>query len=429
MTASEVLLRCLHLLLVLGVAVLVVRVGRILARRTRQPEVIGEIAAGLMVGPTLVGLFGSHTFHLLVPDGILSDLKLISEAGLILFMVGLVGKHPTGSNRPEGRPIGWVVAGSFLPAFGMGLLLAGWVVLTHDEVARGSAPLASFLLILAVSMSVTAVPVLARILADQGFAGTEIGRSALLSAIVIDAMAWLLIPVAVGLKSGKVGGFLQAVAVLAAGTLAAGALRLLLRTRFSIRTGARFPKVAALLVGALAITMALTMEHYGMTSIVGALMAGLAVPTGNKAVWQPVVETVTKAGQALVPVFFVVSGVTVLTKALGSASLTLIVLVTVLGLVGKGVGGYVGARKGGYSPFEALRIGTLMNTRGLTELIVLQVGYSAGVLSATLYLAFVVMSLVTTALTGPALMLVDRAEFRRRPVVANSLVTAGGFRE
>ncbi|MFD4370803.1 cation:proton antiporter [Streptomyces sp. NPDC058486] len=415
MTAPELLLRAAHLLAVLSAAVLVVRAGRLTARATRQPEVIGEIVAGLLVGPVLIRLAGPETFHTLLPGPVLDDLKTLSEVGLVLFMVGLAGHLDTGAAGSRSKPTWWLVAGSFLPSFATGLLLAGWVLLTDDQAARGSAPLASFLLVVAVSMSITAVPVLARILDDRGLVDTDTGRTTLLAAVVIDCLAWLLLPVAVGLRSGDIGGFLRAAGVLAAGILAAVAVRALLGTRVLTRACARTPRAAALLLAAFAVALAFTMKEHGMTAIVGALLAGLAVPHRRHPAWKPPVASVTKVGHALVPVFFVVSGVTVLTDALRSAPLVLIALTILLGITGKAVGGYAGARLGRYGHFDALRAGALMNTRGLTELIVLQLGYSAGVLTGTLYLSLLAMALVTTALTGPALLAIDRAEHRRLP--------------
>ncbi|WP_411107011.1 cation:proton antiporter [Streptomyces sp. cmx-4-9] len=430
MPLSDHLLNLPHVAMALAAAVVVVVAGRLVARRTGQPEVIGELAAGLLVGPLLIGLLGRDRFAALLPAHVLKDLGFLAEAGLVLFMVSLVGKLRRGASAPKAGSKagsnGWVVLGSFLPAFATGLLLAGWVMWAGGADVRGSAPTPSFMLMTAVSLSITAVPVLARILADRGMTDTEAGRTALLSSLVIDAIAWLLLLVAVGLNSGQFSGFLRAVAVLGAAVLTALALRGLLSTRLSSRLCARFPTGTAVLIGAVAIAMAFTMKEQGMTAIIGAVLAGLAVPTRQEALWAPVVDAISRVGLFLMPVFFVVSGVTVLTKGFGTATVTLVVLVLALGVVGKAGGGYLGARIGRHTPFDALRIGVLMNTRGLTELVVLQVGYSAGVLTAPLYLAFVVMALVTTALTGPALRLVDRAEFRSRPPVPGPVMAERG---
>ncbi|MFC0843808.1 cation:proton antiporter [Streptomyces noboritoensis] len=241
MTASELLLRAAHVLAVLSAAVLVVKAGRALARTTRQPEVIGEIVAGLLIGPVLVRLLGTEAFEVFLPDPVLDDLKTIAEAGLVLFMVGLAGHFHRGPAGSTGRHTWWLIAGSFLPAFAAGMLLGGWILLTDDHAARGSAPLPAFLVVLAVSMSITAVPVLARILDDRGFADTDTGRSALLAAIVIDAVAWLLLPVAVGLRDGDLGEFLRAAAVLSMGSLTVLAARALLATRTAGGTARALP--------------------------------------------------------------------------------------------------------------------------------------------------------------------------------------------
>ena len=164
--------------------------------------------------------------------------------------------------------------------------------------------------------------------------------------------------------------------------------------------------------------MALTVERLGLTAIFGAVLVGLAIPAGKDGPWTATAASVAKAGRALVPVFFVVTGITVLTSAFAAASWALIVIATTLGALGKLGGGYLGARRGGQSRRTSARVGVLMNTRGLTELIVLKVGYSAGILSAPLFLALVVMALTTTAMTGPLLLLIDRMELRRRPVPA-----------
>ncbi|MGC0419059.1 cation:proton antiporter [Embleya sp. AB8] len=427
MGAANSVIRPAHLLAVLGVVVLIVLAGRFAARRARQPEVVGELTAGILAGPLAVRLLGRDTFDDVLPGEVLHDLKLLAEAGLVLFLVGLTHKLRTGSPAPARRATGWVVAGALLPALAAGGLLAGWVLLDGDPVVRGTAPVAALVLMLAVSLSVTAVPVLARILTDRGMTDTGVGRLALTSAIVIDAVSWLLLTVTVGLAKGSVEGFLRSMAVLGCGAAAAVLLRLVLRARAASRLCARAPWGAAVLVGAVAVAMAITMERQGMTAIIGAALAGLAVPATPG--WDPVVHAVTRVGRSLVPVFFVVTGVTVLTKDLGSAPLVLIALATFLGIAGKAVGGYLGARLGAQSHWDALRIGALMNTRGLTELIVLQVGHRAGILTTPLFLALVVMALVTTALTGPSLLGVDRAELRRRGAGQSSPVGARALPE
>jgi Kef-type K+ transport system membrane component KefB len=279
-------------------------------------------------------------------------------------------------------------------------------------------------LLVAVTLAITAVPVLARILTDRDMAGTVSGRLAMTAAIVMDTGGWLLLAVAVGLRSGNLAGFLQSVGVLVGGAVVALGIRRVLRTEAAGRLCARLPRTTAVLLAAVAIAVALTVEHLGLTSILGAALVGLAVPV-NEAPWARTVGLVSGVGRALVPVFFVVTGVSVLIGAFSAAPWTLIAVVIVLGVAGKLGGGYVGARLGGQSRKVAVQVGTMMNTRGLTELIVLQVGYSSGILTAPLLLALVIMALATTALTGPLLLAVDRRTADVLPVAAELGSAAG----
>ncbi|MDG5801154.1 cation:proton antiporter [Streptomyces ossamyceticus] len=406
MTASDRLLDLVHLAAALGVAVALAAVGRRAARAARQPEVIGEIVAGLLVGPALVRLLGAQTFGTLLPGDIRDGLHLVAEAGLVLFMVGLAHELRLGSVRPSARATGWVVAGSFLPTMALGALLAGWLV-NGDPAVRGDAPLPAFVLTLAVCLSITAVPVLARILTDRAITDTDPGRTALTSAIVIDAIAWLTLAVAVGLRTGRLGTLLGSLAALTAGLAMTYVLRRLLNGHRVEGLCGRHPGAAVVLIGATAIALALALEEAGMTAVFGAVLAGLAVPARPNSPWSRAVTSVTRIGRTLLPVFFVVSGLTVLTQGLGSTSFVLIALTTLLGTVGKVLGGYAGARLGGQGHGVGLRVGALMNTRGLTEIIVLQIAYDARILTTPVYVGFLVMALVTTALTSPLLRLVD----------------------
>ncbi|MEU8352814.1 cation:proton antiporter, partial [Streptomyces sp. NPDC048845] len=275
----------------------------------------------------------------------------------------------------------------------------------------------------AVAMSITAVPVLARILTDRGMSGTAAGGLALGSAITIDALGWLGLTVALGLGAGDAAGALRAAAALALGAAGALTVRYAMRTRAGRRLPARLPRTAALLLAAVALLVSFGMEHLGMTAVLGAAMVGFAIPRDKPAPWAGAAASVGRAGRALAPAFFVVTGITVLDESLTSVPWPLIVAAVVLGCLGKGVGGYLGARLGGCSSFESRQIGVLMNSRGLTELIVLQAGLSAGLLTEALVLALIVMAVTTTVMTGPLLMLLDRTAApapRRVPVPTES---------
>ncbi|MFD5655097.1 cation:proton antiporter [Streptomyces sp. NPDC127039] len=419
-----------HLAALLAAILLLARVGRGLARRLRQPGVIGEIVVGLLAGPAVLHLFGRDTFDAVLPGSALDALKVVTEAGLVLFLVGLAHELRAASGT-ERRATAWVAAGSLVPPLCAGALLAGYVLLADDPVVRGSAPTAAFVLMVAVTMSITAVPVMARILADRGMNNTSAGRLALSAAVAIDAVGWLLCMLAISLGAGSATGFLRSLLGIAAGAAGALAVRYGLRVTAVRKACARRPRTATAVLGATALAVASAVEHLGMTAILGAALVGLAIPTGDGTPWSPMVATLTRTGRALVPAFFVVTGVTVLDQAFSRLSWTLVVTALVLACAGKGIGGYLGARLGGQPPAASRRIAVLMNARGLTELIMLQAGLAAGILTAPLVLALTVMAVATTAVTGPLLGLLDRGAGEVEPPTPNppvAVAAEGGIR-
>lgn len=393
------------LVAVLGVA----WAGRVAARALGQPEVIGEVTGGLLTGPVMLALVGSHAFHLLLPASVLSTLKLVGDAGLALFLVGLTQELRAGSSWVSRRAASWVAFGALVPALCAGALLAGWVLLVNEPALRGTAPLPAFVLFVAVALSVTAVPVLARILADRGQMSTPTGRLAMAGAVIVDAAGWILLSVVLGLNAGSAAGTLRVLTAMAAAALAAVLLRRVLRTRLPVAAAVRWPRLATLGVAAAAIAVTVAAAHLGISMIFGAVVFGLSLPVAESPAWAAAVAPVITVGQAFVPVFFVVTGITVVTSALGPPPWALLVLAVALGILGKIGGGYLGSRLAGQSRPAALRTGVLMNTRGLTELIVLQAGFSAGIATPPMFLGLVVMALATTAMTGPLLSLLDRA--------------------
>ncbi|MFF4184797.1 cation:proton antiporter [Streptomyces sp. NPDC001691] len=421
-----------HVLVVLVGILLVARVGRAVARVLGQPEVVGEIGVGLLSGPAVIVLFGRPGLDAVLPGPVFGVVKLVSQAGLVLFLVGLAHRLGAESGGPSRRGTLWVAAGALVPPLVTGLLLAGLVIVTDDRAARGGAPLPAFVLMVAVSMSITAVPVMARILAGRGMTRSAAGRTALAAAVVLDAVGWLLLTLAIGLGKGSPAGSLHSARALAFGAGCALAVRFALRTRIARTACVRAPRTAAVALGATALAVALAMERLGMTAILGAALVGFAIPRGENAPWERPVTSVARLGKALAPAFFVVTGITVLTGSFADTSWPLIVAAVVLGCAGKGIGGYAGARRGGLPPAAARRVAILMNTRGLTELVVLQAGLSSGILTGPLVLALIVMALTTTAMTGPLLGLLDRKESHLAigalAVATEAVATEGGAR-
>jgi Kef-type K+ transport system membrane component KefB len=333
---------------------------------------------------------------------VLAGLREIGTAGVVLFLVGLARHLLPSRTGDSPRGIGWMTVGAFVVPSLLGGALAWWLLLSGDAGLRGSRSTFSFVLMVVVALSVTAVPVLARIINERALDGTLVARIGMSTAVLIDVAAWLLLGVALSADNGGLAATLMSALVLAGGFGLAMMIRRLLSMR-PTRWAGRFPLVTAALLGVFAIVTATMTGRAGLTEVIGAILAGLAIPHERR--WTRVVNRVSWAGRKLMPVFFVLAGVGVFTEPLTRFPWLVFVVATALAIVGKVGGGYLGARLGGQSHDTALTLGVLLNTRGLTEIVVLQAGYSAGILSSSLFLALLAMALLTTALTGPLLTL------------------------
>ncbi|MDN3060080.1 cation:proton antiporter [Streptomyces hygroscopicus] len=427
----------LQALAALAVVLALARPARRAATLVRQPPVIGEIALGLVVVPLLTTAAGPDLVGTLLPSRVTDHLHTVGLAGLALYLTG-VG-HSARPRRGELSPrsYGRLLAGSLLPGLLAGVLLSVWVVWRDAPGERGAAPTAALVLLLAAAFAVTAVPVLARILTDRGIEDTTEGRLSLLVAVSIDALTWLVLTAALAAAAEGGGRLVRALAVIVGGVGAAVLLRRLLGRAAVGRLCARRPAAAASVLGAVAVAAAVATERAGLTAIFGAVLVGLAVPRdgeqtskdeelgprdGEPGARTGVVRAVERCGRLFVPVFFVTAGLQVSTDGPDGFSWATFALVLLLATAAKLGGGYAGARLARLPAGTALRFGVLMNTRGLTEIAVLQAGLSAGILSPGLFLALVLMALVTTAATGPLLSLTDR---RRAAVGAPARPTTG----
>jgi Kef-type K+ transport system membrane component KefB len=430
-----------QLLLGLAVIITLARVFGTAARRIGQPPVIGEILAGVLIGPTL---FGTTVVDQLFPTAeVRPALAGLANVGLVLFMfiVGYELDHAL--VRGAKRVAVSVSVGSVLIPFGLGVALALWLA-RHHGVSR----VPPFALFIGAAMSVTAFPVLARILTDRGMHRIEVGSLALASAAVDDVVAWSLLAVVVMIGSSGGGDQWHLLFTLPYLLVMLLAVRPLLRRLRDARqrAGRLTPHILAVVLVGLLLSCYLT-EWLGLHAIFGAFLFGAVMPRTGGAVTPAGVAT-PRASSAppagadvlraeilerleqvsvllLLPVFFVFSGMRVDLSTLDLRGVLELSLILLVAIVGKFAGAYAGARLCRVPGRQAGALATLMNTRGLTEIVILTVGLQLKILDTQLFSMMVVMALVTTSMAGPLLRVIYPRRRVEREVAAAERAALG----
>ena len=391
-------------LLQLLVLLLVAKGAGALVRRLGQPAVIGEMAAGLMMGPLVLGSLLPVLHGAVFPVSSLGALGLLSQLGVLMFLLVAGAELDLGALRGRRRFAITVSHAGIAVPFLLGVLLALWLYPAHGPAGVG---FTSFALFVGVSLSITAFPVLLRILADRGITHTPLGQTAIACAALGDATAWCLLAliVAAAQASGWGPATFSLVCVVAFIGLMLGVARPWFARRV-IPAGHEARWLLALLV--LTLACALVTELLGIHALFGAFAAGVAA-SGNAQLRALVVARVEPlAVTLLLPLFFAMTGLRLRADALQASDLLLCALVIAVATLGKLAGTWGAARSLQMPAREAWRLGVLMNTRGLMELIVLNLGYELGLLGDRLFAVLVIMALVTTAMTGPLLNLIER---------------------
>nr|WSW57396.1 cation:proton antiporter [Streptomyces sp. NBC_00998] len=385
------------LLLGLAAIVILARVLGALARRLGQPAVIGEVLAGIALGPTL---FHGAISDALFPVSIRPLLSALAAVGVAVFMFIVGLEWDAKLIRGSGSLAVGISFSSIVLPFGLGMLLALYLM---DE--YGSDNQTAFMLFMGIAMSITAFPVLARILTDRKMTRTPLGVVALACASIDDVLAWSVLAAVVAI-SGAAGGdewrILLAIPYLL-GMLFV--LRPLLQRYVARRPGLRLtPTVFGCIVAGLLLSAAAT-EWVGLHYIFGAFLFGVVLPrTGTEQLQSQVHERLGEMnGTLLLPVFFLVAGLKVDLSGLNMDGLGALALILLVAVGGKFIGAFAAARLNRMPVRQSAALATLMNTRGLTELIVLNVGLQLGFLDKGLYSLMVVMAVVTTAMAGPLL--------------------------
>jgi Kef-type K+ transport system membrane component KefB len=403
-TAADALRRPLALLIIqLLVIVLATQTMGSLASLLRQPAVVGELAAGLLLGPSVVGHFWPGAYTFLFPESSLDILRLLSQVGVILFMFS-VGLDVDASHLIQRAPTAIAVSHfSIVVPF---LLGVGTSLLLFPQHAPPGVPFHAFALFMGIALSITAFPVLARILDERGMTRTPLGTTALACAAVGDVTAWVLLAMVVTLvTAGGIGGTLGFMigALALFGSAMVWMVRPWLGRAFEHARGAlNRPQIGQVLIVLMA--SALLTEIIGIHALFGAFLAGVIMPPSLELRQQLRDRLESFSSIFLLPIFFVYTGLRTEVGLLNDAAdWAVCVGIILTAVAGKLLGSMLAARWSGTTWHDAFVLGALMNTRGLMELVALNVGYDLGILSPQMFTMLVLMALVTTAMTGPLL--------------------------
>jgi Kef-type K+ transport system membrane component KefB len=397
----------LHVLLALVAVIVLGRVLGAALQSVGQPPVVGEVLAGIVLGPSLLGRIAPHASAYMLPPSVAPFLNVVAQLGIILYMF-LVGLE-LNADLVRRRAHATVATShaSIVAPFVLGSALA---LFLYPRLSTSDVSFTSFALFMGIAMSITAFPVLARILTDRGISKSELGAVALTCAAADDVTAWCLLALVVGVTQARIEDAIG-VSVLTLGYIAIMFLAVRpMVVRIISRFDDRRPTAQVLaLVGVL--LSALATEWIGVHAVFGAFLFGAVIPH-NSAVARTLTDHLEDVVTILLlPAFFAFTGMRTEIGLISGSQWLLCGLIILVATIGKFGGSFVAARLTGLDWRSAAGLGVLMNTRGLMELIVLNIGLDLRVISPVLFTMMVLMALVTTVATTPALQLlgIDRA--------------------
>jgi Kef-type K+ transport system membrane component KefB len=397
------------LLLQIVTIILVARLFSWGCRKIGQPAVIGEIAAGIVLGPSLIGMYFPEFSTFLFPEQSLGNLGLLSQIGLVLFMFVIGMELDLKVLQKQAHEAVVISHASIIIPFALGVGLAYFI---YQSFAPQGVPFVSFALFLGIAMSITAFPVLARIVQERGIHKTKLGTVVLTCAAADDITAWSLLAVVIAIV--KAGSFVSALPTIIMAVAYVFVLLKVVRP-FLKRIGdlhashENLSKPVVAIFFLVLILSAYTTEIIGIHALFGAFMAGTIMPDNQKfkKVFIEKVEDVALV--LLLPLFFVFTGLRTQIGLLNDPYLWKVCgLVILVAVTGKFVGSALAAKYIGQNWRDSLTIGALMNTRGLVELVALNIGYDLGIMTPEIFAMLVIMALVTTFMTAPSLHLIDK---------------------
>ena len=391
------------------VILLAVRLFSHLFKYIGQPGVIGEIVAGIVLGPSVLGLLFPDFFHALFPTESLTNLELLSQIGLVLFMF-VIGMDVDFSILKNKMNETLVIshAGIIIPFF-LGIVVSFWI---YEEYAASLTNFLPFALFIGISMSITAFPVLARIIQERNMTKTPIGVLSIASAANDDVTAWCLLAIVIAVA--KAGTFLSALYTVGLTVLFIafmfGIIRPFLRKIGETYVNSEvINKTFVGFIFLILIASAVSTEIIGIHALFGAFIAGVVMPV-NSGFRKTMMEKVEDIALVFfLPLFFAFTGLRTEIGLINTPELWeicgLLIFVAILGKLG---GCTIAARLVGESWKDSFTVGTLMNTRGLMELVALNIGYEMGVLPPEIFVILILMALITTFMTTPLLHLVEK---------------------
>jgi Kef-type K+ transport system membrane component KefB len=395
----------MQIIVILSVA----RVVGYIFSRIGQQSVIGEITAGIILGPSLLGWLVPSVFSFLFPATSLPNLQLLSQIGLVLFMfiIGMELDINTLKSRASEAILVSHVSIVFPYFLGVGL-----AYFLYNTYAPANISFVAFALFMGIAMSITAFPVLARILKERNMTKTPVGSMAIISAAIGDVSAWCILPFVIAIaRAGDISNawfaiLLTGVYVLAMLFAVRPVLKKLSERYF---TDGSLHGTFTAFVFLVLLASAYTAELIGIHALFGAFLAGAIMPTNIslRNIFTERIEDVSTF--LLMPLFFAFTGLRTQIGLLNATHLWVIcALIIALAVAGKFIGSAFAAKSIGQSWKDSLSIGALMNTRGLMELIVLNIGYDLGILKPEIFTMMVFMALATTFMTAPALNLIEK---------------------
>lgn len=396
------------LLLQVSLIILIARLFGWLCKKIGQPSVIGEILAGIFIGPSIVGMLFPDFSATLFPVNSLSNLHFLSQFGLILYMfvVGMELDQKTLKYKANEAVI--ISHASIIIPFTLGVAFSLYI---YNHFAPYGVRFHSFAFFLGTAMSITAFPVLARIVQERGINKTKLGTVVITCAAADDITAWCLLAVIIAVV--KAGSYMSALYIIGLAILYIVIMLKIIKP-FLKRIGdlhSSRENLSKPIVAVFFLTLVLSAyvtELIGVHAVFGAFMAGVIMPDNPKFknVFTEKVEDVALV--LLLPLFFVFTGLRTQISLLSDPYLLKITgLLILVAIIGKFAGSALAAKFVGQSWKDSLTIGALMNTRGLMELVVLNIGYDMGILSPEIFTMMVLMALVTTFMTGPVISLIN----------------------